>query len=68
MKSQQNLAGCMAPSARSADVRAKMTGQFAAGVSGFLLWDYVPSNRGGCVCEDITAADPPVGLLRDYRT
>jgi hypothetical protein len=67
MKAQQNLSGCMAPSDRSARIGAKMTGQFSAGVSGFLLWDWMPSNSGGCVYEDITAADPLLGVLRNYQ-
>jgi hypothetical protein len=38
-----------------------MTGQFSAGVSGFLLWDWVPSDEGGCTYENITAGDPLLG-------
>jgi len=68
MKAQQSLPGCMAPSDRTAHIRAKMTAQFSAGVSGFLLWDWMPSNGGGCVYEDITAADPLLGLMRNYHT
>jgi mannan endo-1,4-beta-mannosidase len=68
MKAQHNLAGCMALLARSDHVRAKMTGQFSAGVSGFLLWDWVPSDEGGCTYENITAGDPLLGMLHDYQS
>jgi hypothetical protein len=66
MKAQHNLAGCMAPLERSERIRAKITGQFSAGVSGFLLWEWMPSNDGGCIYEDIAAGDPLLSLLHDY--
>ncbi|MEA2566052.1 MAG: mannan endo,4-beta-mannosidase, partial [Actinomycetota bacterium] len=68
MKAQQNLAGCMDPTEWSAHIRAKMAVQFSAGVSGYLLWEWMTSNGGGCVYEDITAADPLLGLMRNYQT
>jgi hypothetical protein len=46
----------------------KMTAQFAAGVSGFLAWDWVPSNPGGGnTCSyDIGPGDPLISKLTTW--
>jgi hypothetical protein len=62
---QQSLAGCMSLPARSGGLMAKLAGQFAAGVKGVMIWDWVPSNAGTCD-YDFTTGDPILGALRNY--
>jgi hypothetical protein len=60
IEAQNDLAGCTSYATRATEMSAKMSAQFAAGISGFLPWDSVPSNPGGGnTCSyDIGPGDP----------
>jgi hypothetical protein len=49
--------GCMSDATRNADVVAKEQAQFQAGVSGLLVWDWVPSLSNTC-SYDVVSTDP----------
>lgn len=68
MHAQNSLSGCISDATRASDMRRVMSAQFAAGVRGFLAWDWVPSNPGGGdTCSyDIGPADPLVSLLANW--
>jgi hypothetical protein len=61
-------AGCLSDQQRSTDFQAKIEAQMAAGSSGVLLWNWMPSVTGTCV-YDIAPGDPALsmiaGLARD---
>ncbi len=66
-QAQDGLSGCVSDATRASYMGAKMSAQFAAGISGFLPWDYVPSNPGGGnTCSyDIGPGDPLISELAD---
>jgi mannan endo-1,4-beta-mannosidase len=66
VRANANVPGCMTPAARRDLMKAKMDAQFRAGVAGFLVWNWVPENEGGCHYETITAGDPLMALLAGY--
>ncbi len=57
--------GCVSQNGRVNDTEAKLRAQFAAGSSGELLWDWVPSSSSPC-SYDIAPGDPVLGLLSSY--
>ncbi len=67
-EAQAGLAGCPWDATRASYMSAKMSAQFAAGISGFVPWDYVPSNPGGGnTCSyDIGPGDPLITELADW--
>jgi mannan endo-1,4-beta-mannosidase len=61
---QANLNGCPSLSDRTSFLGQVMTAQFGAGSSGFLAWDWVPSNPGNGACStDIGPGDPLIEAL-----
>jgi hypothetical protein len=65
IEAQDDLSGCPSDATRAGEMSAKMSAQFAAGVSGFLPWDSVPSDPGGGnTCSyDIGPGDPLLAEL-----
>jgi aryl-phospho-beta-D-glucosidase BglC (GH1 family) len=51
---------------RANDINAKLNGQFAAGVSGVTVWDWVPGGVGTTCTYDIAAGDPLLSILQQY--
>jgi len=67
IKAQVSLSGCMTLIDRASNINAKISGQFAGGVSGVAIWDFVSSNPGtDCVFEDIVPGDPVFPMLQQY--
>ncbi len=64
MKAHDNLGGCMSLTTRASNMAAKLTAQFAAGVQGAAVWDFVPGVPGSKCDYDITAGDPILAALR----
>jgi mannan endo-1,4-beta-mannosidase len=65
IRAQNNLSGCISFSQRRDKMKAKMDAQFAAGVAGFLPWNWEPRNNGSCGYA-FTTSDPLLTLLHDY--
>jgi mannan endo-1,4-beta-mannosidase len=57
-----NVPGCESLNQRASDMQAKMTAQFAAGDSAFLVWDWVTDPLGPC-SYNTGAGDPLMGAL-----
>lgn len=57
--------GCMSMEDRQQKMKAKMDGQFAAGIAGFAPWSYTGGSVSGCN-YDIGINDPLITLLREY--
>jgi mannan endo-1,4-beta-mannosidase len=57
---------CQTTAKRKDQFRAKMDAQFAAGLTGFEVWNWEPTSRRNCDFA-IAADDPIMGLLRAYR-
>ncbi|MBL7513167.1 cellulase family glycosylhydrolase [Frankia nepalensis] len=58
-------AGCLSTARRAAKFEAKMTKQFSGGVSGFLVWNWIPGTEG---CDyGISAGDPTLATIRDFN-
>jgi hypothetical protein len=47
----------MSDEARNASLEAKEQAQVAAGSSGMLVWNWVPTSEGGCT-YDVAPSDP----------
>ncbi len=64
-EAQAALPGCPSLQDRTSLMEQKMNAQLGAGSSGFLAWDWVPSNPGGGnTCSyDIGPADPLIAVL-----
>ncbi len=61
---QDNLSGCSSDATRASEIGTKMSAQLSAGVSGFMPWNYVPSDPGGGACSyDVGPGDPLIPLL-----
>jgi len=64
INANDSVGGCKATAVRAAEFKAKMDGQFAAGVSGFLPWNLSYTNPA---CNtDIVTGDPTLALIHDY--
>lgn len=66
IRANNGVPGCRTLAARRDLMKAKMDAQFKAGIAGFLPWNWVPVNEGGCHYETITADDPLMDLLASY--
>lgn len=53
---------CLSDSHRAVDLSADVRAQLAAGASGILLWDWVPTVSGPC-SYDIAPGDPTMGMV-----
>lgn len=62
---RDNTANCQTISQRRNLIQAKMDAQFAAGIAGYLAWDWSPTSPGSCDYE-FTSSDPLMILLRNY--
>jgi hypothetical protein len=54
--------GCMSLQQRADDLVAKLRGDFAGGVSGVLMWNWVPQPAAGCTF-DASGGDPALSVL-----
>jgi mannan endo-1,4-beta-mannosidase len=59
---QADLSGCPSLTSRVSLMQAKMTAQFSAGVSGFLVWDWEPTAPTSCMF-DFGPGDPLIAAL-----
>jgi hypothetical protein len=66
IKANTSVPGCRTLIERRDLMRAKMDAQFAAGIAGFLPWNWVPASEDGCHYETITTGDPLMVLLATY--
>ena len=54
--------GCITEQQRASDMQAKIEGQLAAGSSGVLVWNWMPTTQSAC-SMDIVASDPTMAIL-----
>jgi mannan endo-1,4-beta-mannosidase len=67
MNAQLNVTACALTLAnRANDISAKLSGQFAAAVSGITVWDWIPGSMGATCTYDIAAGDPALLILQQY--
>jgi mannan endo-1,4-beta-mannosidase len=66
MNAQVNVGGCMTLTDRANNLSVKLAGQFAAGVSGVAIWDWIPGAGGSTCTYDIVAGDPVLQILQQY--
>jgi aryl-phospho-beta-D-glucosidase BglC (GH1 family) len=66
MNAQASLGGCMTLTDRANNLSVKLAGQFAAGVSGVAIWDWIPGAAGSTCTYDIVAGDPVLQILQQY--
>ncbi len=66
MRARDGRAGCASTAMRRTRIGRKLTAQFRAGISGFLVWNWVPKPDPGCTF-DIGPRDPLLRLLRRFR-
>jgi len=65
MNAMDNSTSCVSLASRSAEMKAKMDAQFAAGIAGFMPWAL--SEGTSTVCNyDIGTNDPVLALVHDY--
>lgn len=58
--------GCVSLSTRASQVGAKLGGQFNAGVSGALVWDWMPGSMATSCAYDVASGDPVLQMLQRY--
>jgi mannan endo-1,4-beta-mannosidase len=63
---QANLSGCMALSDRANNINFKVSGQFTAGVSGVVIWNWVPGGAGTACIYNFIVGDPVLPVLQQY--
>jgi mannan endo-1,4-beta-mannosidase len=66
MRARDGRSDCTSTASRRNRIRDKLRAQFPAGVSGFLVWNWVPAPDPGCTF-DVGPGDPIMRLLRDFR-
>jgi endo-1,4-beta-mannosidase len=67
INAQVNLSGCTMLADRANNINVKLSGQFAAGVSGVVVWDWVHGGAGTMCTYDIVTGDPLLSILQQYE-